>query len=1221
MKRGVGQNDGLRPTRGSAATRRRRATVLLMIVGLLAMLFMLVSAFIVLARFERQTVQMMGQADQITQILDSITDVAVGAIRGPSGSDLVSGAAYVDYPGAGDPNDPSWGSPWLASAEPVHDPASGTYLPEDYRLPAVSGFTGPADPNDPNAVPLTRLMLDDPNDGYVYVDPSQPLLGDTPANVRQPFADANGDGIPDSLFSGAGLLTELANAMGGRAVHATGIDPSVLGGDAVSSDLLRNIARWQQYDSTARYAVAENIISHGGMVQVSAPTNQVMWNSTFTQGMFSWIRHPTDPARLPPEWYALLQAMGAQSASVEPVLRRRGGLLAGSRGNSQDGVPPALWELQQQFSLTFAPNYQQFNGRNNWQRFNLADANDWDAWRYAVAIDAPYYNSVYPNDAAARNYYVPRQILTTVNNSDELARIETAKTATWSGLGLRPGALKFYLGRIASAFDVNGHYDGLAGGPAVVGELANYYYEMLGSYSDWYNPNDPNTLNDPNGVYEAVSRSRQAYMLAVNTVAFAAPRDVNGNVDAVYYDSTSTDPNDAARYIGYAPQPFITQVVAYNNPGRDPNDPNEFLAQVALAIELYNPNEPGFGDLDTTRFAVSVCDPNDASTCDAKMAEQLSTLPPVTGLIPGRSFLLLAVNDQGANTYFDDQTYDHYPTKPLLIADRSVSAKDIRVGLWRATSTAGAPSVDPGGWYLVDEMVLDPNEPNDPGEKWWENVQRDCTWEPYLGVSGPTSAPGRWRMPVAFDPNDPEYADMRGTNDPSDPNGFEPAGILYELGSAFRKGADNRAGPPPTSYAPSVPLYLMNAGALPSTAYPIHGAVRPASFPTVGFMLYVPRFSHMITATTREPMGTVLRDEWAHRHFSMDPNSPVNPNATYPPADFGHMPVFDNEQKVASDSAFADTRMGRVPWGQLVFDYFTTLDPNDPNDPVDPYRVPGRININDASWYVLAGLPVIGPLDAANPLSTNLPLDRNASPAFWDASSGILAGIGGDGATARYPGAFLDARSALNGQWYRLGPNLGQAAAAYRDRTAYIQGDAISTPLGLGWQRNDPNSPAQLRYRPIFYGPDDEEYSSGIRRGGALSKARGFLTLGELANVIAFDGSTGTEITGDNLQAGSTVLGGYGYGAGGDFMKAVSLLALLDTHFLTTRSNTFTVYTTLFDRENPQASVRSQVTVDRSNLLPRLVTNGGNSVTLPSDGSPELIARREYSYFNSQYDQ
>ena len=134
----------------------------------------------------------------------------------------------------------------------------------------------------------------------------------------------------------------------------------------------------------------------------------------------------------------------------------------------------------------------------------------------------------------------------------------------------------------------------------------------------------------------------------------------------------------------------------------------------------------------------------------------------------------------------------------------------------------------------------------------------------------------------------------------------------------------------------------------------------------------------------------------------------------------------------------------------------------------------------------------------------------------------------------------------------------------------------------------------------------------------------------------------------------------------GDFVKAVSLLALLDSQYLTTRSNTFTIYASVMDRENPQASVRSQVTVDRSNLLPRLsyafydgatgtsypvesYLNDPGAPTLPlrpllldlrdaawnpgTDGvletpvrtakqgvRPRVIAHEQVGYFNARYD-
>jgi len=105
----------------------------------------------------------------------------------------------------------------------------------------------------------------------------------------------------------------------------------------------------------------------------------------------------------------------------------------------------------------------------------------------------------------------------------------------------------------------------------------------------------------------------------------------------------------------------------------------------------------------------------------------------------------------------------------------------------------------------------------------------------------------------------------------------------------------------------------------------------------------------------------------------------------------------------------------------------------------------------------------------------------------------------------------------------------------------------------------------------------------------------------------------------------------------GDFVKAVSLLALLDTHFLTTRSNTFTAYVTVRDRQNAQQSVRSQITVDRSNILPRLVldANGdpiiedpdgptgpepARAVVITKDGLPEVIAERRVGYGNARFD-
>ncbi len=1219
-----------RGTKGAARRHRRRATVLLMIVALLAMLFMLVSAYIILARFDRQTLQMTSRANEVERILDGVSAVAAAAVRGPRGSDLVSGTSYVDIPGYGgdDPNGP-WGSPWLASGEPVRNPGGG-YYPGDYGYPAVSGFSGPA-----TTLGITHLTLDADEDGTAEIVPVASGLPDpatdTLRNSREPFSDADGDGMPDSRFGSVGLLTEMANALGGRSVRATGIDPAYLVDPLLDPNNAANYLAWQQYDSTARYAVAAKIVSHGGMVQVSAPTDVSQWNSEFIGGMFNWIRHPSDTlypfvpgenTGIGADDRARLQAMWAARGSVEPALRRRGGIIGGTGANTDVGEPFALRTLSNRFRWTFGGAYDSATEQYRWQRFNLASLDDWNAWRQAATIDPYWYNEWFESggmsSADQRLTYAQRQLLTTVNHSDELARDQDPNVPnSLEPLGIRAGDMKFYLGKITDttlasndvplgAFYLDGSFNDVEAitghtmprGLEIVWELATYFSEMLRGYDDW----DDGT----GGGTEAVTREEQAFMLAVNAVAFAAPRmpTANDHVDAVYYLYNGNT------YVGYAPQPFITQVVAYNdaydpndpndpNGPPDPNDPND-VARVALAIELYNPNDPvGAGNLDLQRYAISLngtFDPNDPnSTCQALATSAL--------VMSGRTFAVTTVNAQVSNTKLDA-----YATHPAMVLGNlprphyTSSVDPISVQLLRRGADGS-----PVGWYVVDQFDVKTDGYADtlsPGDDWYVTAERDTTYEPYLGTLPSGATPqARWRMTVAFPKTDPVYeghADgALGTPD------FATLG----LGSGSGSPADAL-----NAFSPCVPLYTMNADAVHAF---IHGAARPASFPTTGFMLFVPRFSHMIGAAGRVPVTEVLYNQWRRR-----PNT-----VTSYPADFGHMPVFDNRQGVEAGSAFADSRTGRVPWGLLVFDYFTTLNPDDADgdgvpwqfDPgdtaLDPYRVPGRININTASWYVLAGLPLIGP-DG----SGNLPLDPSASPAFWNAASGVLAGMGSETpqrsrSLPMSPGDPLFVIPGdSTGQWYRLGPALAQAAAAYRDRVPYV---SIASPFGHASARN---SSVWLQYRPALYGPSGGgSYESGIRGGGNFDM-RGFLTLGELANVMGFDGSRDTDITAA-LDGTGTVLGGYGYGVGGDFMKAVSLLALLDTHFLTTRSNTFTVYATLYDRENPQASVRSQVTLDRSNLLPRLLYTGGDWVTLQDTGSPELIARRDYSYFNAQYDQ
>ena len=219
----------------------RRATVLVLIVGLLAMLFMVVTAYISLARFDRLTTRLAGRGQQTQQILNSVTDVLAGQIAQLSTGDLTAtlkGANYAAMPGGK-------GTPWLVSMEPVLNPSwSGTHIePKDYVYAAVTSLTG--NPSVGRAV--GALMLGDPNNTGVInpYNPSADITGYTKLNARQPFMDADGDGVSDTGFHGVALLTELANAMVGKALSIDPI-PTIRVG---STTIARRSTKWRRRSS------------------------------------------------------------------------------------------------------------------------------------------------------------------------------------------------------------------------------------------------------------------------------------------------------------------------------------------------------------------------------------------------------------------------------------------------------------------------------------------------------------------------------------------------------------------------------------------------------------------------------------------------------------------------------------------------------------------------------------------------------------------------------------------------------------------------------------------------------------------------------------------------------------------------------------------------------------------------------------------------------------
>lgn len=1278
----------------------RRGTILLMIVGLLAMLFMLVTAYITLARFDRLTVQQAAKGADIESALDGVNELLTDWLAQHADAE---NAEYADIPGY------NLGAV-IAGLDPVKQPTADPTqpMPADFAVDATSLTPLLSRP----PLRLTDLMLEgdfpgSPLNGVIDVRPSIPTE-DAILNARYPFGDADGDGIADSSFRDVARLIELANSMVGIPVDGD-INTANRNPTAVETDPARVAFRkWEHFDRNARYEVAARVVPHGGMIQMALEADPDLTPADgtypgryrefvpFLQSMFNWIRHPEDDRYLgayDTPTYAgdmeLMARLAREREAIEPLLRTRGGLLVSQGGTDPANLPSALRDLQDPqdgFRSTVSPDYGAARPRlkqDNYQRFNLASLDEWNAWRQAVTVDADAYNEYVevggPNPGSR---FVPRKLLTTVNYSDELAREQhpyyTKRQMAFGpsgrpAMGIDPGQTKFYLGRVNKCFNDNGSYNGVTGAK-LIPELAAYFHEMLSNYDQ---PNSPLT-GDQWNVTEPTNRREQAYMLAVNTVAFAVPRTRGGGAYAAgQTDVVHFTDEFGKTYYGYGPQPHITQVIAYREPDN---------GDVALAVELFNPfddydpaTQPADFKLYLPQFALTVgtlSDPdgfNQLAGDVARLANGANKANfELVEYLDGRSFATIIMDNSaagGSNTYFHTQLIGGGVGGGGILGQnlpimKSVPVETpnekIRVNLWKK-------SLDNTRWVLVDQMELDePDNPASPPDDWkgsWSDAWRDTRTDEVTPGSGSIwgstvsgvglNRKARWRCVAVLPRNMPDgwspQLDYHDEDDDGEPHVDGSFNRLHYL-SLHTEADTSGPGLNTERFGPSTPLYTMNP--FYNRWVTLHGAERPAAFPTVGFMLFIPRFTHtkgadIADTADRKPAGEYIYKHWRRRGYLRL-------------ADLGHMPSFDNRQRVRKDTHLDQT--GSLPWGLFVFDYFTTLDPDGPDhmantgDELDPYRVPGRININQAPWYVLAGLPVIGPA-GGQPLAY-LPVGNasvGSSPAFWAPRSGILAGTSING-VARFPAASTNNRllydqSSLdpNQHVWRLGPVLAQAAAAYRDRVPYVSVSSYTpNPWPEAWRRGTTGG----LYRPARYGLDDMfGHTAGIRdfvENGSTKRVfeytdnngngifdlgddseplhRGFLTLGELANVMGFDSSTDLELAGGTT---TTALGK------NDFFRAVSLLALLDTHFLTTRSNTYTVYVTLRDRDNPQASMRAQTTLDRTVALPKMVwKDNGDGYMLPDDesGPPfdrymvlpgahelEIISERQGGYYNTRH--
>lgn len=385
------------------------------------------------------------------------------------------------------------------------------------------------------------------------------------------------------------------------------------------------------------------------------------------------------------------------------------------------------------------------------------------------------------------------------------------------------------------------------------------------------------------------------------------------------------------------------------------------------------------------------------------------------------------------------------------------------------------------------------------------------------------------------------------------------------------------------------------------------GQLRTA-FPTTGSMLYLMRYANQRTGAFT-------------RLLQQEKNQ----------VDNGRLPVFDNgfigvdgngnplqvywhHVDPATSAGNVPGGVKQLPWGQSVFDHFTSLPLGSVKD-VDwdytsPYvdsgglRVSGRINLNSAPWPVLAGLPVTKAADMPRPYYFDKTWDSNGQ-IFYQMKDRMRIAMEQPllSDAERQNGDQLDPNAT-----YPIGYRLAKAIAAYRGATQLDDVDGANNPEVTG------------------------DYESERSWSGPAARRRGtgFVSVGELANLRA---TSASDTIPDWYSAYRFDLGisdrrvdlGRGPVMREDFAEAVSLLAALGD-WTTTRSHVFTVYGTVrgsadFDGngaldaaegtrvdELERRAIRFQETLDR---LPAMLGKPA-----PSRIGERVIALHSGTYFD-----
>ncbi|MCO6439237.1 MAG: hypothetical protein J5J06_19265 [Phycisphaerae bacterium] len=308
------------------------------------------------------------------------------------------------------------------------------------------------------------------------------------------------------------------------------------------------------------------------------------------------------------------------------------------------------------------------------------------------------------------------------------------------------------------------------------------------------------------------------------------------------------------------------------------------------------------------------------------------------------------------------------------------------------------------------------------------------------------------------------------------------------------------------------------------------------AFPTTGSLLALMRVAN----STSEPFNALLDSSVGTGGYSIDN---------------GRLPIYDVAAQHHLDPAnWTNGQPGEpgtpggldyLPWGQLIFDYFTALPLSSSNPYADfavnldvaqleaakpqvqdmGMRVNGRINLNIAPWKVMEGL-------------TFQPYDKFPTAVSGAVKTGLET-------------VFGPTSNLLPGQTVPIGEKLAKAIVSYRElrELSVAAGQSLAytgDPTSLrGWQTLSPT----------------------MRRG------TGFMSIGELANVRY----TNTGLPQDQefrFDGGAVKQGQYGQ----SFLESTAPLMAL-SEWATLRSHVFTVYGVLRGELDPTL-VKDNMTPD-----------------------------------------